>query len=481
MNKPLRHVSLVLAVLFLLLFGSSTYFQAIRTHELSADSRNARAIYNEYGRARGPIVVDGEAVATSTQVNDNYGYQRSYDPARTYSSVTGYYSVVYGFSGIEAAMQKELSGDADALFYQRVRDLISGRPARGATVELTIDPAMQKAAVDSLDGRKGAVVALDPETGAVLALVSSPTFNPNDLAGHDTTKVAENWKRLQEDPDRPLRNRAISGNLYPAGSTFKLLVAASALQDGGYTKDSVVPGPGSYRLPNSNSTMTNFSGGDRTACGPNNESSLQAAMQQSCNTSFAMLGVKLGEDKLAATLKDYGFGQEQYIPMKVAPSHIATDMDDAQLAMTSIGQYETRVTPMQMAMVAASFANDGVVMEPQVVKGVRTSSLTQVSTMTPKRMSQPLSASNAAQMREMMQATVEDGTGGAARIDGLEVGGKTGTAEWERGKKAHSWFVGYASDGEKKVAIAVIVEEGGYGSRVAAPIARDVMKARYER
>ena len=477
MNKPLRHVSLVMAVLMLLLFGSTTYFQAITANELNADSRNARAIYNEYGRHRGPIVVGGVAVASSSPSNDRYGYQRSYEQGPMYAPATGYYSVVYGFTGVESQMKNELSGDADALFYQRLTDLVSGRPGKGASVELTIDPDAQAAAYQALDGRRGAAVAIDPETGAILALVSTPSYDPNVLADHNTTDVAAAWKQLQEDPDRPMVNRAIAGNLYPPGSTFKLLVAASALQTGDYTKDTVVPGPGAYRLPNSTAVMSNHPRGNQTPCGPDDESSLEVAMQKSCNTSFAMLGVKLGEDQLNKTLSDYGFGQKQEIPMPVTPSSIGTDLDDAQLATTSIGQYEDKVTPLQMAMVAASFANDGVVMKPQLVKSVRTSTLTEVDRMVPQKMSQPLSASQAAQMRQMMVSVVEDGTGSAARIRGAEVGGKTGSAEWEAGKRPHSWFVGYAKKDGKQVAVAVVVEEGGYGGEVAAPIARDVMEA----
>jgi peptidoglycan glycosyltransferase len=163
--------------------------------------------------------------------------------------------------------------------------------------------------------------------------------------------------------------------------------------------------------------------------------------------------------------------------MGVTPSRIGEDLDDAQLATTSIGQYETRVTPLQMAMVAGAFANDGVVMRPQLVDAVRTSDLSTVSELSPKELGQPLSAANAAQMRQMMVGVVEDGTGTAAAIDGVEVGGKTGTAEWGEDRAPHSWFVGYGQTDEKKVAVAVVVEEGGYGSRTAAPIAKDVMEA----
>ncbi|MGO1600165.1 MAG: peptidoglycan D,D-transpeptidase FtsI family protein [Brachybacterium sp.] len=477
MNRPLRHVWLVISVLFVLLFTSTTYFQVIAQDRLNAHGQNDRTLYNEYGRHRGPIVVDGHAIANSQSSDDTYGYLRGYDPGAMYAPVTGYYSVVYGFTGLERALNDTLSGEADALFYHRISDILSGRQGRGATVELTLDAAAQEAAWDALDGRRGSVVALDPETGAVLAMVSAPSYDPDRLASHDRESVREAWTELNEDPERPLVNRAIGGDLYPPGSAFKLVVAASALESGEYTAESEIPGPGTWELPNSSAVMNNHAGGGTEACGPEDTSTLAEALRQSCNTSFAMLGVDLGEEQLRETAQGFGFGQRLEIPLSVTPSTIGQDLDDAQLATTSIGQYETRVTPLQMAMVAGTFANDGVVMQPQLVQAVRTSDLSTVAELTPQEIGQPLTAANSAQMRQMMVGVVEDGTGTAAAIDGVEVGGKTGTAEWGEDRRAHSWFVGYGQQEDQKIAVAVMVEEGGYGSRTAAPIAQDVMEA----
>ncbi|MGO1423735.1 MAG: peptidoglycan D,D-transpeptidase FtsI family protein [Brachybacterium sp.] len=477
MNRPLRHVWLVISILFVLLFTSTTYFQVIAQDRLNAHGQNDRTLYNEYGRHRGPIVVDGHAIANSQSSDDTYGYLRAYDPGALYAPVTGYYSVVYGFTGLERALNDTLSGEADALFYHRISDILSGRQGRGATVELTLDAAAQEAAWDALDGRRGSVVALDPETGAVLAMVSAPSYDPDRLASHDRESVREAWTELNEDPERPLVNRAIGGDLYPPGSAFKLVVAASALESGEYTAESEIPGPGTWELPNSSAVMNNHAGGGTEACGPDDTSTLAEALRQSCNTSFAMLGVDLGEEQLRETAQGFGFGQRLEIPLSVTPSTLGQDLDDAQLATTSIGQYETRVTPLQMAMVAGTFANDGVVMQPQLVQAVRTSDLSTVAELTPQEIGQPLTAANSAQMRQMMVGVVEDGTGTAAAIDGVEVGGKTGTAEWGEDRRAHSWFVGYGQQEDQKIAVAVMVEEGGYGSRTAAPIAQDVMEA----
>src|SRR5699024_8012088 len=272
----------------------------------------------------------------------------------------------------------------------------------GATVELTLDSAAQQAAWDALDGRRGSVVALDPETGAVLAMVSSPSYDPNRLASHDTAAVQDAWSELNEDPDRPLANRAIGGDLYPPGSAFKLVVAASALDSGRYTAEAEIPGPGTWQLPNSASGMNQQPGCGTQPRWRDDNSSLSVAHRASCNTSFAMLGVDLGEEQLRETAEGFGFGQRMEIPLSVTPSTIGQDLDDAQLATTSIGQYETRVTPLQMAMVAGTFANDGVTMQPQLVQAVRTSDLSTVAELTPKEVGQPLSAANAAQMRQMM-------------------------------------------------------------------------------
>ena len=481
MNRPLRHVWLVIGVLFVLLFTSTTYFQVVAQGRLNAHGQNDRTLYNEYGRHRGPIVVDGHAIASSQESGDTYGYLRTYDPGAMYAPVTGYYSVVYGFTGIERTLNDTLSGEADALFYHRISDILSGRQGRGATVELTLDSAAQEAAWKALEGRRGAAVALDPETGAVLAMVSAPSFDPNRLASHDGPAVAESWTALNDDPDRPLTNRAIGGDLYPPGSAFKLVVASAALESGQYTADSEIPGPGTWQLPNSSAVMNNHASGGTEPCGPDDTSTLADALRQSCNTSFAQLGVDLGEEQLRETAEGFGFGERLEVPLSVTPSTIGEDLDDAQLATTSIGQYETRVTPLQMAMVAGTFANDGVTMEPQLVQAVRTNDLSTVAELTPKELGQPLSAANAAQMRQMMVGVVEDGTGSAAAIDGVEVGGKTGTAEWGEDRSPHSWYVGYGQTDEQKIAVAVVVEEGGYGSRTAAPIARDVMEAVIQR
>src|SRR5699024_10043127 len=237
MNRPLRHVWLVIGVLFVLLFTSTTYFQVVAQERLNAHGQNDRTLYNEYGRHRGPIVVDGEAIASSQESGDTYGYLRSYDPGGMYAPVTGYYSVVYGFTGIERSLNETLSGDADALFYHRLSAILSGRQGQGASVELTLDAGAQEAAWEALDGRRGSVVALDRETGAVLAMVSARIFAPNGPVPLDTAAVCRACLELNGDPARRLTIRAIGGDFCPPGSAFKFVVAAAALESGEYTAE----------------------------------------------------------------------------------------------------------------------------------------------------------------------------------------------------------------------------------------------------
>lgn len=477
MNRALRRVWLVLLVMFLLLFGSTTWIQAIKAQDYNADPRNVRTLYSEYGKHRGPILAGGAALAQSVPVDDAYGYQRVYEPGEMYAAVTGYYSVVYGASGIEGAMNEALSGEADALFYQRITDLLSGERGQGANVRLTLDPGMQEAAWDALGDRRGAVVATDTATGEVLAMVSKPSYDPARLASHDRGEVRDAWTELTEDPADPLANRAIGGDLYPAGSTMKLLVAATALDSGAYTADSVVPGPGSITLPQSTHVIDNFATSTEP-CGPEDRSTLTVALAESCNTTFALLGMELGEDALREQAREFGFGQELEIPLTVTPSRLAPageDLTPAQVALTSLGQFDVRVTPLQMAMISSAVANDGVLMKPQMVELVETADLEPVSQLNPQELSQPLSASDAAAMRQMMEAVTASGTGTAAAVPGATTGGKTGTAEWGDGSQpAHSWYTGYAETDERSIAIAVIVEQGGYGSASAAPVAREV-------
>ncbi|WP_432510136.1 peptidoglycan D,D-transpeptidase FtsI family protein [Kineococcus sp. SYSU DK001] len=483
MNRPLRRLSLVVAFLFFALFASTTWIQFITAGKLNAMPGNSRQLYAEFGRERGAILVQGgAAIAASTPVDDAYQYQRSYPAGQLYAPVTGFYSLRYGTSGIERAENDVLSGSADELFYRNLSSLLTGEKPKGADVTLTLEPKVQQAAWDALDGRKGAVVALDAQTGDVLAMVSSPGYDPNTLASHDGTAQEQAWTALNADEDDPLINRATSA-LYPPGSTFKLVTAAAALESGDYTADTLVAGPQELALPQTSNTLKNDEG---TACGPNDQVSLADALRISCNTAFGDLGLKLGADALGEQAAKFGFGRSLTIPTAVATSSFPTGEDVAGplLAYSGIGQGNDLATPLQVAMISAAIANDGVVMEPNLVAEVREAgdSGSVVERPSPSELGRAVSSENARTLQRMMELVVTSGTGTRAKIDGVTVGGKTGTAQHGAGLPPYAWFTSFADDGDEKVAVAVVIEDGGstesaYGGRLSAPVAKTVMEA----
>ena len=481
MNNPIRRLSGVVALLFASLLLSSSYISFWQAGDLRDKSGNRRTLLENYGRERGPILVAGAPIARSVATDNELKYRRTYADGALYAPLTGYYSFVYGAgSGVERSADSLLSGASDQLFYRRMVDLVTGRKPKGASVELTVDPGAQRAAADALGDQKGAVVALDPRTGAILAMVSSPTYDPNRLAGHDVKAVQRAYAALNDDPDDPLVNRAIAGDLYPPGSTFKIVTAAAALSTGDYTVESELPGPARLDLPLTSATLPNdFSG----ACGPGNKVTMLRALEISCNTAFGSLGLTLGGDALREQAAKFGFGERLAIPLNVTPSIVPAGMNPPQSAQAAIGQFDVRVTPLQMAMVSAAVANDGVVMKPFAVRTVRSPELSVLEEGKPQELSQAMSGEVAEQLTQMMQAVVDDGTGTRAQIAGVSVAGKTGTAQQGNDQPPHAWFTAFAPADAPQVAIAVVVEDGGRagneaaGGRVAAPIAKRVLEA----
>lgn len=481
MNTALRRLSTVLVAMFVVLLIGTTWVQFGQASALNNDPRNVRTLYREYGKPRGPIIVAGQPIAQSSPVDTPFGYQRSYPQGDLYSAVTGFYSVVNGRTQLEQSMNDVLTGQADSLFWSRIQDLITGRQPQGSSVELTIDPAAQQAAFDALGGQQGAVVAIEPSTGKILAMVSTPGFDPNALATHDTTAANAAYQELLAADGNPLSNNTISEN-YPPGSTFKLVTAAAALESGDYTPDSVLAAPTTLTLPGTSTVLPNFGG---SSCGANGQATLAESMRISCNTAFAQLGVDLGDDAIREQAERFGFDSDSLtIPMRVAASTYPADPNAAQTALTAIGQESVRSTPLQMAMVASAIANDGALMTPYLVQTVRTADLDVVSEAEPKQLSEAVSPTTAQQLTDMMVNVVQSGSGTAAQIPGVQVAGKTGTAQTGReGEAPHAWFTAFAPADNPQVAVSVIVQHGGdvgseaTGGRVAAPIARAVMEA----
>lgn len=481
MNAPIRRLSTLVAVLFATLLFAVTWIQFVSARAINDLPGNTRSLLASYNRERGSILVAGEAIARSTPAKDELKWNRVYPMPTRYAHVTGYYSFVYGpGGGVEGAENALLSGTSDTLFYRRVSDLLTGHDPVGASLELTINPAAQAAADEALGTQRGAVVALDPGTGAILAMVSHPAYDPGDLSAHSSASVEKAWKRLLSDDGDPLINRAIAGDLYPPGSTFKLITAAAALESGKYTQDSVIPGPATLKLPGVTTPLPNHDG---QPCGPNDKTSLLHALVISCNTAFADLGMTLGPENLRDQAAKFGFGQPLKIPMSVTPSVVPAGMNEPNTAQAAIGQFSVRATPLQMAMVAAAIGNDGVVMKPYLVRRVLTSSLKTIDETSPQTLSEAVSTGTARQLTTMMKAVVAEGTGRPAQIAGVEVAGKTGTAEHAPGAAPHAWFTAFAPADKPKVAVAVVVEDGGTmgseaaGGLVAGPIAKAVIEA----
>lgn len=472
MNAPLRRVAISVLVLFTLLIVNINYIQVVRSDELREDGRNTRLLADEYSRERGAIVVDGEPIALSVPTDDRLKYLRQYPQAGLYAAVTGYYSVIYGATGMERAENPLLAGTDDRLFVRRISDLFTGRDPSGGDVVLTLDPAVQEAAMVGLEGQVGAVVALDPTTGAVLGLASTPTYDPNALSGHDLDVVRDAAAQLESaDPD-PRGNQAISRR-YAPGSIFKVVVSAAALE-AGYTPETVVPAPQVLRLPGTTTDLPNFNG---SACSESGEQSLIDALTISCNTAFAQLGIDLGEDEVRAMAEDFGMTGDRFeMPLRVEGSTVGDIEDDAALGTSSIGQQDVQMTPMQAAMIAAAVANEGSLMKPYLVDQLLAPDLTVIDETDPEEMSAPVSEQTAEQLTEMMVSVVANGSGRSARIAGVQVAGKTGTAQ--NAGPDHNWFIGFAPADEPRIAVAVFVRNGGgTGGDTSAPIARQVMQA----
>ncbi|WP_370891319.1 peptidoglycan D,D-transpeptidase FtsI family protein [Janibacter sp. GXQ6167] len=482
MNDPIRRLSMITGIFFVMLLAASSWLQVLGASAINERADNRRTVLSSFARERGQILIDGKPIASSTPLEDGqYKWQRVYEQPERYAHVTGYYSFLYGAGGgIEGAENSLLSGQDDKLFYGRIGDTLAGREPKGASVELTINPKAQAAAEQALGDQRGAVVALNPKTGAILAMVSNPTYDPTPLVSRDQQVAERAWKSYNEDSARPMVNRAIGGNLYPPGSVFKVITAAAALEDGRWDENSSIPGPAVLDLPQTSADLPNSHPG---ACGPGGQVTIADAMRQSCNTAFGWLGLELGGQAVGDQASKFGFGDNLSVPMRVTPSTFPTNLNPPQEAQSAIGQYDVRVTPLQVAMMTAGVANDGVVMRPYLVGRTLGSDLKVLSETDPEELSRAVSRGTADQLTDMMKLVVSSGTGTRAQVPGVSVAGKTGTAQHTAGAAPHAWFTGFAPADNPEVAVAVVVEDGGNagneaaGGSVAGPISAAVMQA----
>ncbi|MFJ8471944.1 penicillin-binding transpeptidase domain-containing protein [Kitasatospora sp. NPDC094011] len=474
------------ATFCLLLVGAlcvqATRVQVFEARDLDRNSANQRLVVERYARPRGDILVGGRAVTGSLPTGGRYAYKRTYTDGPTYAAVTGFASQAYGNSQLEGTEDDLLTGTDGRLGGWSLRDAVSRRQNPGGDVYTTIDRAAQQAAMNGLGDQKGAVAAIEPATGRILALASTPSYDPGGFAGSGNADQTA-WNRLQADTDQPMLNRALR-QTYPPGSTFKVVTAAAALAAGTVTDpDAPTAAPFPYVLPGTTTPLVN----DNAAC-DRPGLSLDTAMTLSCNSVLGWLGERTGLSKLVATAEGFGFNDPRLdMPVRPARSNVDTSMDPSQLALSSIGQYDTAATPLVMAMVAAGVANDGTVMRPQLVDRLTRSDGGTVELMKPAVYRQATSPAVAGQLQQLMTDVVEKGTGGNARIPGAVVGGKTGTAEHgaDNSGTPYAWFIAWAkpagSDAVPPVAVAVVVADSDAtdvtGGALAAPIARAVMRA----
>jgi peptidoglycan glycosyltransferase len=476
-NRPIRRIAFVLGIMLIALLVNVTVIQVVLAGDYRDRPGNQRILLEEYDRERGPILVGPDPVARSKETGDTLKYLRVYSEGPLYAPVTGFYSLVYGATGLERTENRILTGRSSLFVVDRAEQLFAGREPVGGAVSTTLDARAQRAAFNGLRGKKGAVVAIEPATGRILASVQFPSFDPNQLSSHNPEEIRAYYASLEADPSKPLLNRPIV-SLNPPGSTFKVVTAAAALASGRFTPDSVIPGPRTYDLPDSTRKLRNWNG---QACGPNGLVTLRQALAISCNTAFAWLGNQLGDDALRAQAQLMGFDESFEIPLRAATSRFPEDPDEPQTALSAIGQFDVRATALQMAMVTAAIGNSGSTMYPYLVQEVRGPDLAILQTTEPSVFAEAMTALHAAQLTEMMVGVVENGTGSNAQITGVRVAGKTGTAQTGNDNPSVAWFIAFAPAQAPEVAVAVVVEDAGAaevsGNALAAPIARSVIEA----
>lgn len=486
MDRQIRHLALAIMALFVLLLGQVNYLQVFAADRLVNHSGNTkRLLVQEYDVARGAILAADRTtiLAESVETRGELKYLRRYPDGPLFSDVTGYYSFVYGRSELEQTQNDFLAARAAELVPSTLADQIMGRDKQGATVITTIDPALQEIAARELGGRPGALAAIDPRSGDVRALVSVPPYDPNALSSHEGDAVRSAWRRLNGASPSPLVSGA-NDELFPPGSTFKLITASAALE-AGFGPESRWPNPRALDLPQTVNTLKNF-GGSHCAGGAA-QITLAEAFRVSCNVTFGEIALELGADRLAEQAHAYGFSEE--VPFDIPfqegrfPDPSVFEQQIPQIAFSGIGQFDVAANPMQMALVASAIADGGVMMRPRLVAEIRDPQGRVVARPEPSEYGRPISEETAVTMTRLMESVVASGTGTAAQIPGVDVAGKTGTAQHGEGLAPHAWFVGFAPAANPEIAVAVVVFDGGSlgseatGGRVAAPIAKAVMEA----
>jgi cell division protein FtsI/penicillin-binding protein 2 len=465
----LTRVAWLVAALVTALVANLTYVQIVAAPALAANPSNTRNLEKELRAERGAILTrDGKVLAQSVATGTRF--TRTYPSGSLAAHVVGYYSARYGRAGIEAAQNDVLAGHRAFTDWQAAMDEALGRPAAGSDIVLTIDSRVQAAAEKALAGQRGACVAIDPRTGAVLALASSPAYDPG--------RVEAQWDTLSKGAAAPLVDRATS-SLYPPGSTFKVVTLTGALASGIAAPGTVYPAPAVLEI--GGGKVTNFEGeGGGSA-------TLAHATASSINTVFAQVADQLGAERLVASARGFGFDAPVPFELNVQASLMPDPgtMTKWETAWAGVGQPVGAsavkgpiATPFEMALVAAGIANGGQVMEPRLIERVTDSSGKATLQMKgPTVWTKACDPAVAAMVRDLMVQVVKSGSGTRASIKGVQVAGKTGTAEVGKSLPTHAWFIAFAPAENPTVAVAIVLENAGVGGRVAAPAAKPVLEA----
>ncbi len=478
MNGPTRRLAVALLAGFALLLLNVTYVQAIAGPRYRDDPRNERTALTRIGKERGMIVsADGTVLAESVASSDDpQRFLRRYPEGEVFAHAVGYTSLRFGDDAVEDAYADDLRSRRDFTISDLLAALL-GRDLRPRSVQLTIDADLQRTAFEALNGQAGAVVALRPDTGEVLALVSAPSFDPNGFVGPDAVTERE---RLLEDARQPLLDRA-TGESYSPGSTFKVVVAAAAIEEAVAGPESRFPDPLELTLPGSTAVIRNF---DRGPCGSGDTVTLREAFRKSCNTIFGQLAMDLGAELLSTQANRFGFNQEipfQWNPLtSFFPAAGSFENDLPGLAQSGIGERDVQATPFQMALVASAVANQGIMMRPFLVKRVADADGEVLRETEAEIYDRAVAPATAELLAGMLEQVVTNGTGGRAAVSGVRVAGKTGTAQADQGAP-DVWFIGFAPVDDPTIAVAVVIEDGGAvgesatGGSVAAPVAQRVL------
>jgi peptidoglycan glycosyltransferase len=479
MHAQIRRVGVALVVLLLAVFVMLNYVQIYAANRIASNPENDRNLIREYSIKRGDIItVDQVTIARSVRTRGKYKYTRTYPGGDLYGQITGYYSRLYGATRIEASYNDNLLGESGLISIQDIEDHFLGSGEQGDDVKLTIDSELQQAAREALGSQFGAVVAIDPNNGDVRALWGTPSFDPNPIASHDLDEAKRAFQQLRRDPERPLVNTTTSRG-YPPGSTFKVITTIAALESGRFTPQSTFPDEALLDIPQTDQDLTNFT---KAACTGSGQIDLFTALEISCDTTFAIIGMRIHQE-IKDVADKLGFNDPIDFDVSTAPSSFPEVGDDniPFRAYQGIGQGNVVATPLQMALVAAAVANDGELVRPHLVKEVIDASGDVVASPAVET-TRAMSSDTADEVAEMMVAVVESGTGTNAQIAGVDVAGKTGTAQSLQGAAPHAWFIAFAPADDPEIAVCVFVKNGGSfgaeatGGTVAAPIAKRIIE-----